>query len=327
MKKEYLADARKRLRGTVADDQLESAATGVANDICERLRYADEKKEYGKGLGVVTVDINGDGKPDVFVACDTVDNLLYVNRSKPGKILFEETGLSAGVARGDNAKPTGSMGVDACDYDGSLRPSLWCVNYEHENHSLYHNDCSGDHIVFRYATQTSGIGTIGQKYVSWGTHFVDFDCGGLQHLFISNGHVNIIPTDQTERCQKPMLMQCVEDSPGHRTFRDVTAKHGGAYCAKEHCGRGIAFGDLNNDGHVDMVLIPLEEPVAVLKTVAGAGNHWIGFELQGKYHHDLVGAKVILEAGGRKQAHLRQGGRQLSLGQRSAARFRFGSGR
>src|SRR5262249_41426841 len=144
LRKDYTDEARERLRGKVPDDELETAATRLADDICQRLRQADTAKEYGKGLGVITVDINGDGKPDIFVASDTIDNLLYVNRSKPGKILFEEMALSAGVARDDNAHATGSMGVDACDYDGCLHPSLWCVNYESENHSLFHNDCEGD---------------------------------------------------------------------------------------------------------------------------------------------------------------------------------------
>ena len=151
----------------------------AADDVCKRLRDADAAKEYGKGLGVVIVDVNGDGKPDVYVACDTVDNLLYLNRSKPGKILFEEMGLGAGVARDDNGQANGSMGTDAVDYDGTLRPSLWCVNYENEKHALYHNDCAGDRVVFRYATAMSGISAIGQNYVGWGTQFVDFDRSGL----------------------------------------------------------------------------------------------------------------------------------------------------
>src|SRR5262249_15277852 len=152
--------------------------------------------------------------------------------------LFEEVGLGAGVARDDQGASNGSMGTDACDYAGALRPSLWCVNYENEKHALYHNDCTGDRTVFRYATQTSGIAAIGQAYVGWGTRFVDFDLDGLEDLFISNGHAIRFPTGKAKRSQKPVLMRCHEDTPGKRAYWDATAARGGDYCKTDHCGRG-----------------------------------------------------------------------------------------
>src|SRR5262249_43977235 len=94
------------------------------------LRDADKSKDYGKGLGVIFVDVNGDGKADIYVANDTTDNFLYLNVSQPGQLRFREAGKASGVARDDRGVSNGSMGTDAADYDGSGRASLWCTNYE-----------------------------------------------------------------------------------------------------------------------------------------------------------------------------------------------------
>ncbi len=131
-----------------------------------------------KGLGVLAVDVDGDGKPDVYVCNDTVDKLLYVNQSTPGKIVFVERGLLSGSARDDQGNPNGSMGVDAGDYDGSGKPGLWVTNYQNELHGLYRNLCRPGQTLFGFQTSAAGIAAIGQKYVGWGTGFIDFDLDG-----------------------------------------------------------------------------------------------------------------------------------------------------
>jgi hypothetical protein len=260
---------------------------------------ADKDKEPGKGLGVVIVDVDGDGKPDIYVANDTVDKFLYLNRSTPGKILFEEAGLSAGVARDDRGVPDGSMGIDAGDPFGDGRPALWCTNYENEMHGLYRNQGKG---MFLFSTPASGIAAIGQLYVGFGTGFFDLENDGWEDLVIANGHVIRFPTGAGLR-QRAILLR----NKGEGRFADISMQ-GGDYFRGEHMGRGIALGDLDNDGRIDMVISHLNEPAAVLRNVADVGNHWLGIELTGRDRRNIAGAKILLEAGGRKQTRYAKGG-------------------
>ena len=256
-------------------------------------------KEPGKGLGVVIVDVDGDGKPDIYVANDTVDNFLYMNRSTPGKLLFEEVGLPTGVARDDRGVPNGSMGTDAGDYDGSGRASIWVTNYENEMHALYRNQGPG---IFLFSTASAGIAAIGQKFVGFGTGFLDLDNHGWEDIVISNGHVIRHPQSTGLR-QQPVLLRNV----GGGRFVDLT-RQGGDYFRTGHIGRGVAIGDLDNDGRADIVISHVNDPIVILRNEADAGHHWIGVELAGKDHRDFVGAKVIVEAGGRKVTRFAKGG-------------------
>src|SRR5262249_19852417 len=136
--------------------------------------------------GVLVVDVNDDRKPDIYVANDTTDNFLYINRSQPGRLRFDEVGMPSGVAVSETGVADGSMGLAAADYDGSGRPSLWVTNYDNEMHALYRN--MGDNF-FLFSTQVSGIAAIGRVYVGFGTAFLDVDRDGREDLVIANGHV------------------------------------------------------------------------------------------------------------------------------------------
>lgn len=286
-----------------------------------------------KGLGTVVVDVNGDGKPDIYQANDTTPNFLYLNRSTLGKLAFEERGYLAGVAVDGGGGANGSMGVDAGDPDGSGKPSLWVTNYENELHALYKNLSVGqapEQVSFQFFTPASGIAAIGQKFVGWGTGFVDLDRDGWEDVFVANGHAIRYPTGTTRK-QRPVLLL----NQGQGKFKDVSLTRGGEYfgttamSADErkqcvHLSRGVALADLDNDGKVDVAICHMNEPVTLLRNVSPDGPHWLGVKLVGTKNADVVGAKVELTAGGRTQTRFAKGGG--SYASTPDRRFVFGLG-
>jgi hypothetical protein len=267
------------------------------------LKRADATGEYGKGLGVIAADLNGDGKPDLYVANDTVDNFLYINVSEKGKIRFREVGLASGTARDDRGSANGSMGIAIADFDRCGRPSIFVTNYENELHALYHNDCKAGRELFTFATQRSGIAALGQSYVGFGTAFIDVDNKGWEDIFIANGHAIRFPTGKATRAQKPVLLR----NQGGGKFKDATAD-GGVYFDNKHVGRGVLVGDLDNDGRIDIVIVHQNEPVTILRNTAGKDNHWLGLELVGRKNRDVVGARITLEVDGQKLTRFGKGG-------------------
>jgi hypothetical protein len=276
----------------------------------------------GMGLGVVVVDLNDDRRADIYAVNDTTRNFLYLNQSSPGKLRFQEIGLKSGAAMGDSGSPDGSMGVDAADYDGCGRPSLWVTTFEQQRHALYHNEGKKNGLWFRYVTPKAGIAALGGGYVGFGTGFVDLDNDGWEDLVIVNGHVRRYPTRSPLR-QRPILLR----NQGTGRFANVTIQ-GGAYFQVPHRGRGLAIGDLDNDGRPDLVITHLNEPVVLLHNAprgeAVPRNHWLGIDLVGRKNRDVVGAKVVVELGKRRLTRFAKGGGSyLSAGDR---RIVFGLG-
>jgi hypothetical protein len=289
----------------------------LSRDALERLRQSDRNKAYGKGLGVVLVDLNGDGRPEIYVANDTTDKFLYVNRSVRGQLRFEDMAVPLGVARDEDGRQNGSMGVDAADYDDSGRPSLLVTNFQDEFHALYRNLSGGGRLSFRPQGRAAGLARLGRQYVGFGTGFLDVDNDGQEDVVIVNGHVFRHPPGSTVR-QRPVLLRNDgrDGGRGEVRFADVTAG-GGPYFQAEHAARGLAIGDLDNDGRPDLVISHMNEPITLLRNESDAGNHWLGVVLTDASYRDAVGAKLTLEIGGRMLTRFAKGGGSyLSSGDR-----------
>jgi hypothetical protein len=294
---------------------------GTFIDVSDKCGLVKGGPDSSKGLGVLAIDVDEDGKPDLYVCNDQTEKFLYLNRSTRGTIRFTERGMDCGVARNEEGGIDGSMGVDAGDYDGSGKPALWVTNFEGQVHGLYRFLYRQDLPFFRMETAKTGIGALGKKYVGWGTGFIDFDLDGWEDLFVSNGHAIRHPVwEGGDPRQKPVLLL----NQGNGRFLSAPQRIG-SYGQSVHMGRGIAFVDLDNDGRVDVVISHMNEPVTVLRNIAAPQQHWLGVQLVGAGHADVVGAKVVLEAGGRKQTRFAKGGG--SYASSSDRRIVFGLGK
>jgi hypothetical protein len=295
---------------------------GRFTDVSEKAGiYQGRALEYSKGLGVLLADLDDDGRPDIYVANDQTQNLLYLNK---GGMRFDEEAMRRGVARDDLGRGNASMGVDAADYDGSGYLSLFVTNFRNELHSLFRNRGGGH---FTYATKTAGLASLGSDTVGWGTGFLDFDLDGNEDLVFVSGHVYQHPEPPDAVRQRAFLLRNTRssgDRPHQVRFEDVS-EAGGSYFRERHCGRGLAIGDLDNDGRPDLVISHLNEPVVLLRNISGEGRHWLGVDLLGRDRRDLVGTKVTLEAGNRRLIRtVKGGGSYCSSGDR---RILFGLGR
>jgi hypothetical protein len=260
----------------------------------------DIQRARGKGLGVVATDINDDGLLDLFVANDTVQNFLFVNRGK-GK--WEEIALAAEVGFSANGTPRSGMGVDAADVNGDGRQDLFVANVDQEMFSLYRND---GHEFFSDTAAANGVAQATRLLSGWGLKFFDYDNDGAVDLILSNGHPDdmIEKYSQQVRYKEPLLLFHNEGSK----LANVSDQAGPVF-KKLFPARGLAVGDYNNDGRVDVLIGNNGGPPVLLKNNAGEGNHWLGLTLQGTgCNRDAVGARITWSAGGKTRSRLKSNG-------------------
>lgn len=275
-------------------------------------------RQDGKGLGVLMIDVDDDTIPEIYVANDGGDNFLYrVRRQANGAIRLEEIGLSAGVALDDRGIYNGSMGVDAADVDGSGRPSLWVTNFQNETHALYLNL---GQLRFLHQTRAFGISALGQNLVGFGTAFLDADGDGWEDLLIAHGHVLRYPQGSS-LAQRMVLLRNEATRGGRRRFVDWSQRAGAVFAPLQR-GQGLAIGDLDQDGRVDVVLNPVNEPVQVWRNLRPTSTaNTLGVLLQGQDRRCLVGAKVELQFTDRVQTRWVKSGASYLSSNEECLRF------
>jgi len=270
---------------------------GTFTDVSQESGIA---KSLGKAWGVVATDINNDGWMDLFVANDTVANFLFLN--KRGK--FTDIGLEAGVAYSQDGRERSGMGVDSADFDQDGWQDLFVTNVDQEMYSLYRNNRDQ---TFEDMAGPTGVGRLTRLMSGWGVKFLDYDNDGNLDLFIANGH----PDDKIEQhsshvtYKEPLLLF----HNNGRTLESVQASVAGAAFTQSLAARGMAVGDFNNDGALDVLVAVNGGAPLLLRNVAASENHWLGLRLIGKKcNPDAIGAKITWQAGDLKRSRLKVGG-------------------
>ncbi len=319
------------------DHLFHNNGDGTFIDVSAKAGVADREGRYG--FASVFADVDDDGWLDLIVANDSTPNYLYRNRHNG---TFEDVSYMSGFALNEEGRAQASMGIALGDYNRSGRLGLFITTFSDDYKTLYRND--GD-ASFTDVSFKAGLGSPTIPFLGWGTGFLDFDNDGLLDLFIANGHVYPIADQRdwgTTWAQRPQLFRNLDGT----RFQEVPPATGSGL-ASVVCSRGATFGDLFNDGHIDVVLNNLDSPPTLLRNVVHNTNHWItlklvgqtfpsvpssspsaavaqGGALRGFTPRDAIGAKVFLTAGGvRQRADVFSGGSYASS---SDPRLHFGLG-
>jgi hypothetical protein len=299
----------------LGDSLYRNNGDGTFTDISLAAGVDDASGYYG--LGVVWSDFNDDGRPDLFVADDSTPNYLYRN---DGKGHFTDVSYISGTAVGTDGGEMAGMGIAVCDFNHTGRFSIHVTNFEDQSNSLYRND---GNMAFTDVAYAAAVGQITIPYLGWGTGCVDFDNDGWPDLFVVNGHV-YPQVDSLTAGAKYRQRKLVFLNRQNGTFADISNSVGPAVTIPQPS-RGAAFGDLDNDGRIDVVVENIDGLPMVLHNESTISNHWITFQLVGTRSNRLaLGAKVRVVAGSLSQIdEVRSGGSYLS---QNDLRLHFGLG-
>jgi hypothetical protein len=297
------------------DSLFHNNGDGTFTDVSKSAGVNDPNGYYG--LGVIWADFNNTGRPDIYIANDSTPKFLYKNEGG-GK--FKDIGLESGTAVSEDGSEQASMGIAVGDYLHTGRPSLYVTNFSDENDLLYRNDGNWNFTDVSYA---SGTALPSLPYVKWGTAFVDLDNDGWLDLIAVDGHVypqvDTLPSGAKYR--EPKLLH-LNQTDG--TFCDASDQAGPALKEKR-VSRGLAVGDLFNDGNIDVVVADIDGAPMILKNHGVPGRHWVSFELAGAKSNRLaLNARVKIVADGMTQTdEIHSGGSYLS---QNDLRVHFGLG-
>jgi len=280
------------------DSLYHNNGDGTFTDVSKKAGVSDPDGYYG--LGVICSDFDGDGLVDIYVANDSTPNFLYHNN---GDGTFKDIGFPSGTAVNENGSEQGSMGVTLGDYDHDGKLDLFVTNFDDDYNTLYHNNGKGSFTDVSYAAKVAAVSL---PYVGWGTKFVDYDNDGWVDLIVVNGHV--YPQLPTYR-QRNLVHHNNRDG----TFTEVGAELGTPFTEK-HTGRGAAFGDIDNDGDVDLIINNLDGAPQLLRNDGGNANNSLMIKTIGvKSNRDGIGARVTVVSGDLSQvSEVYSGGSYLS---------------
>ncbi len=262
-----------------------NGGNGHFTEVTEKIGMA----KPGKGLGLAIADYDRDGHIDLFVANDSMSEFLYHNK---GDGTFEEVGLVSGVAVDGEGHAFAGMGVDFADYNNDGLPDLVITDLANQMYALYRNNGDG---TFTYESYPSGIGRMSMAHSGWGVRLLDYDNNGWRDLLIAQGHDldTIELTYPNLRYREPMLLA---RNTGH-SFEDVSAEAGSVF-REAWVGRGLAIGDIDNDGRLDAVVTTNDGPLYVLHNATSTPNHWLILKLVGhRSNRDAIGAEVRFATG------------------------------